>query len=837
MKQQNLKKSLVILSNQDAKRLYDDLMSNYSNLVRPVKNLSEPVTVRIKLKLSQLIEVNLKDQIMTTSMWVEQYWHDGLLTWNPDDYGGIKMMHVPSDQIWRPDIVLYNNAAGDFEVTLSTKAQLSHKGDIKWNPPAMFKSYCEIDVEYFPFDEQTCLMKFGSWTNDGWILDLRHVDEIPGQSDVEFGIDLSDFYLSVEWDLIEVPARRHTKYYLCCESPYLDLTFNISMRRKTLFYTVNLIIPCMGISFLTVLVFYLPSDSGEKISLSVSILVALTVFFLLLAETIPPTSLVVPFLGKYLLFTMLLVGLSICVTVLVLNVHFRSGSTHHMSNRMRKLFLEILPKYLFMERPNYQYSNNSLYFNGYTNNLKNYFSLELEKDFNKIFQRRKRKRRTFKNLNEPNLKKMNNVNRNIKDKFNKDENSIKQNENTLINVDFECSTCDFKNLKTTTKPYNFDNDQSLTNSIKSFQNQIKSPFKNKCLKCLKLNRDQIVPSNYNFVNNFNNQSDSIDNFNEINLKNEYELRPMHSSKNNLNCQNYKTINDKNFNHFNHFEMQNKNEYKSEIENEYKNENEYFLEYNSDIENKYESDYKNIENQSILENDSNNEINDFNNEFENNFHNNENSDNESNLNSDMNDSNNNNFSEINSSNIIKSNEFLNKSFNQQVKRQFSDSVIKSDDYNLKMKSAMSIDQFINYKSCSFSEKCNTCNKVIDNKFSSIDNLPFNKQRNSKIEKDQNIFIKTFYTLEKNPYILRSMKNAYFLAEHNRKCILEEEIKQDWKYVAMVLDRLFLWIFLLAVLFGTFSIILLDKRHPADQKISQLAFSVLNKTRFTQSFWHE
>jgi hypothetical protein len=37
------------------------------------------------------------------------------------------------------------------------------------------------------------------------------------------------------------------------------------MRRKTLFYTVNIIIPCMGISFLTVLTFYLPSDSGEKV--------------------------------------------------------------------------------------------------------------------------------------------------------------------------------------------------------------------------------------------------------------------------------------------------------------------------------------------------------------------------------------------------------------------------------------------------------------------------------------------------------------------------------------------------------------------------------------------
>jgi hypothetical protein len=63
-----------------------------------------------------------------------------------------------------------------------------------------------------------------------------------------------------------VPAVRNEKFYTCCDEPYLDITFNITMRRKTLFYTVNLIIPCMGISFLTVLVFYLPSDSGEKVS-------------------------------------------------------------------------------------------------------------------------------------------------------------------------------------------------------------------------------------------------------------------------------------------------------------------------------------------------------------------------------------------------------------------------------------------------------------------------------------------------------------------------------------------------------------------------------------------
>ena len=98
-------------------------------------------------------------------------------------------------------------------------------------------------------------------------VDLRHIDEEIGRPEVEIGVDLTEFYMSVEWDILEVPAIRNVKYYTCCDEPYLDITFNVTMRRKTLFYTVNLIIPCMGISFLTVLVFYLPSDSGEKVRL------------------------------------------------------------------------------------------------------------------------------------------------------------------------------------------------------------------------------------------------------------------------------------------------------------------------------------------------------------------------------------------------------------------------------------------------------------------------------------------------------------------------------------------------------------------------------------------
>lgn len=114
---------------------------------------------------------------------------------------------------------------------------------------------------------------------------------------------------------------------------------------------MNLIVPCVGISYLSVLVFYLPADSGEKIALCISILLSQTMFFLLISEIIPSTSLALPLLGKYLLFTMILVGLSVVITIMVLNVHYRKPSTHKMAPWVRKVFIRRLPKLLLMKVP------------------------------------------------------------------------------------------------------------------------------------------------------------------------------------------------------------------------------------------------------------------------------------------------------------------------------------------------------------------------------------------------------------------------------------------------------------------------------------------------------
>jgi len=49
-----------------------------------------------------------------------------------------------------------------------TKATVLWNGAVIWQPPAIYKSSCAIDVEYFPYDIQTCMLKVGSWTYDGF---------------------------------------------------------------------------------------------------------------------------------------------------------------------------------------------------------------------------------------------------------------------------------------------------------------------------------------------------------------------------------------------------------------------------------------------------------------------------------------------------------------------------------------------------------------------------------------------------------------------------------------------------------------------------------------------
>ncbi|XP_023720496.1 neuronal acetylcholine receptor subunit alpha-7 isoform X8 [Cryptotermes secundus] len=325
------------------KRLLHTLLDHYNVLERPVANESDPLQLSFGLTLMQIIDVDEKNQLLITNIWLKLEWNDVNLRWNSSEYGGVKDLRIPPHRIWKPDVLMYNSADEGFDGTYPTNVVVRNNGSCLYVPPGIFKSTCKIDITWFPFDDQRCEMKFGSWTYDGFQLDLQLQDDSGG--------DISSFITNGEWDLLGVPGKRNEIYYNCCPEPYIDITFIIIIRRRTLYYFFNLIVPCVLIASMAVLGFTLPPDSGEKLSLGVTILLSLTVFLNMVAETMPATSDAVPLLGTYFNCIMFMVASSVVSTILILNYHHRNADTHEMSPWIKTIFLHWLPCILRMSRP------------------------------------------------------------------------------------------------------------------------------------------------------------------------------------------------------------------------------------------------------------------------------------------------------------------------------------------------------------------------------------------------------------------------------------------------------------------------------------------------------
>jgi hypothetical protein len=114
-------------------------------------------------------------------------------------------------------------------------------------------------------------------------------------------VQTHDFRLNGEWDIYRTKAEWRENVLPCCpDTRYPYVEFTLYLRRRHTFYVMNIIVPCTLLSILVMVVFCLPPDAGEKISLGISVLLAFTVFLLMVAENVPRTSLHTPIIGKYL---------------------------------------------------------------------------------------------------------------------------------------------------------------------------------------------------------------------------------------------------------------------------------------------------------------------------------------------------------------------------------------------------------------------------------------------------------------------------------------------------------------------------------------------------------
>ncbi|XP_028819466.1 cholinergic receptor, nicotinic, alpha 11 isoform X2 [Denticeps clupeoides] len=330
----------VSLQGPHQRTLLKNLLKDYNHMERPVGNDSHPLTVVLSISLVQIMDVDEKNQVLTTNIWLNMRWFDHYLQWNQTEYPGVKNLRFTTDQIWTPDVLLYNSADDKFDSTYKTNVLVNSSGYSVYLPPGIFMSTCNVDVRWFPFDIQRCELKFGSWTYDGWLLDLQMTDA-----------DISGYMPNGEWDLVEVPGTRNEVFYDCCKEPYVDVTFVVTIRRRTLYYALNLLIPCVLLSSMTLLIFLLPADSGEKISLGITVLLSLTVFMLLVAEIMPATSDSIPLIGQYFASIMIIVGMSVIATVVVLQYHHHDPNGGNMPKWVQLILLQWVAWFLRMKRP------------------------------------------------------------------------------------------------------------------------------------------------------------------------------------------------------------------------------------------------------------------------------------------------------------------------------------------------------------------------------------------------------------------------------------------------------------------------------------------------------
>ncbi len=102
------------------------------------------------------------------------------MKWNQEDYDNISFIHLPQDLVWKPDIMVYNSIRlNEMDNFGKTRLIVYANGIVLWVPPTTLRTFCEVNMEEWPYDTQTCIINFGSWVYDGSKLNVTtNTDEV-----------------------------------------------------------------------------------------------------------------------------------------------------------------------------------------------------------------------------------------------------------------------------------------------------------------------------------------------------------------------------------------------------------------------------------------------------------------------------------------------------------------------------------------------------------------------------------------------------------------------------------------------------------------------------------
>ncbi|KAB0799593.1 hypothetical protein PPYR_07473 [Photinus pyralis] len=288
--------------------LKQDLLLNYDKFARPTQHYNV-TTVNIGLSILH-VEINEFKSTVSVNSWVRLSWTDDKLKWNASHYGGLSDVNFADHEIWQPDVMLYNSASGSAVSHLGgTHCVVKSSGEIVWVPPTQLVALCDLNLRYWPFDTQICYLKFGSWTYDGSEIDIKIADG---------AIDLSYVIANGEWDITDSNVTRSVKYYSCCDEPYVDVEFKLTLTRRSPAYKAIIIAPAVVIIMLTLMGFWLPPQAGEKVLLNGCTSIIISIFMVYFTQKIPAMGSHTPLIVLFYSSSLYVVCFSMLISVAVI---------------------------------------------------------------------------------------------------------------------------------------------------------------------------------------------------------------------------------------------------------------------------------------------------------------------------------------------------------------------------------------------------------------------------------------------------------------------------------------------------------------------------------------
>ncbi|XP_062604278.1 neuronal acetylcholine receptor subunit alpha-6-like, partial [Saccostrea cucullata] len=318
--------SVTPQTNQNVQTLISDLFDNYTPKVRPTVIQDHPIQLDVSFYLSSVNEVSeVKEKLVTTGFLV-LIWIDELLRWTPSDYNNTDTIFIPQNEIWKPDLVL-KNGFKKFEELGGSFYYLSinYEGRVFWLPFNVFESRCSMDITNFPFDTQKCDIKFITWSH--------FADQIEITKSTN-GIQFYDFEANGVWDIIDTTSD------IKKEARESEVTFTIKLRRKSLYYILNIILPIVFLGYLNMLVFVIPVDAGEKMSFCVTVFLAFAVFLTIISTLLPTTSDHTPIIAMYLIVQLIYGVIALVISAFQLRIHHRDDENEIPSHWVKLVFLQ-----------------------------------------------------------------------------------------------------------------------------------------------------------------------------------------------------------------------------------------------------------------------------------------------------------------------------------------------------------------------------------------------------------------------------------------------------------------------------------------------------------------